>query len=340
MYVSKSHGCAMQLKEELILIKKKHWSIQEYMHIIKALADEIALIDHPISEDDLAIYILNGLGPDFREITAPIWARKSSMSFEELYDLLMSYECYLGRLEATTQQLIAITNFLNCKLLSHSSNRGNVSRGFNKLIKGRHFKYDGHPASTCNNENPCDNKKPNKFNGQRRYQPKCQICDQLGHISKYCSRLNSCKATANCASTSQAKDTILLIDSTTSHNITSDLANLSVHSEYDGTDELVTGDKSGLRVSHIGSLVFHSPTHTFHLNDTLCVLSIYKNLIFVHHFTSQNNIFVEFHRLFFLVKDPITGVVLLKGACENGVYTLPNSLVSSPKMVANMHGHH
>jgi len=103
MYVSMSHGCAMQLKEELTLIKKEHWSIQEYMHIIKAFADEIALIDHPISEDDFTIYILNGLGPDFREITTPIWSRERSMSFEDLYDLLMSHECYLGRLKATTQ---------------------------------------------------------------------------------------------------------------------------------------------------------------------------------------------------------------------------------------------
>jgi hypothetical protein len=30
-------------------------------------------------------------------------------------------------------------------------------------------------------------------------------------------------------------------------------------------------------------------------------------------------------------------VVLFKGAYENGVYTLPDSLVSSSKMVANVH---
>jgi len=34
------------------------------------------------------------------------------------------------------------------------------------------------------------------------------------------------------------------------------------------------------------------------------------------------------------------GVVLLKGACENGVYTLSNSLVSFPKIIANVHGRH
>ena len=87
----------------------------------------------------------------------------------------------------------------------------------------------------------------------------------------------------------------------------------------------------------LGSLAFHSPTRTFHLKDTLCVPSIHKNLISVHRFTFQNNIFIEFHPFFFLDKDQITGAVLFKGACENGVYTFPNSLVSSPKMVANMH---
>ena len=89
---------------------------------------------------------------------------------------------------------------------------------------------------------------------------------------------------------------------------------------------------------HVGSLVHKSPTCTFHLNDTLCVPNILKNLISVHHFTSQNNVFVEFHPLFFLVKDKIKRVVLLKGACENGVYTLSDLLVqASPKMVANVH---
>ena len=38
---------------------------------MKALADEIAIINHPISDDDLTLYVLNGLGPDFWEIAAP-----------------------------------------------------------------------------------------------------------------------------------------------------------------------------------------------------------------------------------------------------------------------------
>ena len=101
------------------------------------------------------------------------------------------------------------------------------------------------------------------------------------------------------------------MDSAASHNITGDLNNL-IHSEYDGTDEVVLGDGSGLTVSHIGSLTLKSNHKTFTLKDTLCVPDISKNLIFVHHFTTQNNVFIEFHQSYFLVKDTNSGVILEK----------------------------
>ena len=128
------------------------------------------------------------------------------------------------------------------------------------------------------------------------------------------------------------------MDSAASHNITGDLNNLSIHSEYDGTDEVMLGDGLGLAVSHIGSLTLKSPKKTFILKDTLCVPNLFKNLISVHHFTSQNNVFIEFHPSYFLVKDKISRVTLVRGACDNGVYIFPETLVASSfPMVANVH---
>ena len=92
----------MKIKEELTLIQRGNRSVQDYLHVVKALANEIVLIDHLISEDDLTLYVLNGLGPDFREIAAPIWAREKSLVFEELHDLLVGHESYLRRMEAAT----------------------------------------------------------------------------------------------------------------------------------------------------------------------------------------------------------------------------------------------
>ncbi|XP_042944777.1 uncharacterized protein LOC122278658 [Carya illinoinensis] len=76
-----------------------------------SLADEIALIDHPISNDDVTLYVLHGLGPEFRDIAAPIRAREKSLAFEELHDLLVGHENYLRRMETSTQQLVATANF-------------------------------------------------------------------------------------------------------------------------------------------------------------------------------------------------------------------------------------
>ena len=82
---------------------------------MKALVDEIAIIDHSISDDDLTLYVLNGLGLDFREIVAPIQARKPSLAFEELHDLLDWHKAYLWHLEAAMQNLVASTNFTKTK---------------------------------------------------------------------------------------------------------------------------------------------------------------------------------------------------------------------------------
>lgn len=64
----------MQIKEELALVQYGNWSIPNYHHTMKALANEIALIDHPIFNDDLTLYVLNGLDLEFHELAAPIRA--------------------------------------------------------------------------------------------------------------------------------------------------------------------------------------------------------------------------------------------------------------------------
>ena len=158
----------------------------------------------------------------------------------------------------------------------------------------------------------------------------------MGHIAKSCPQFHSQNVSINCATASNGRDKNWLLDSAASHNITGDLSNLSIHSEYDGTDEVILGDGSGLAISHISSLALHSPHRNFTLRDTLCVPNLFKNLIFVHHLTKQNNVFVEFHPFYFLVKDKISGAILLKKACNNGIYTFPESIIASKK-VANVH---
>lgn len=81
----------MQLIKELTLIQHGNWSISYFLHIVKTLANMLTIINHPIYDDDLTLYVLKGLGQDFREIFAPIRAWESSLAFEELHDLLVGH---------------------------------------------------------------------------------------------------------------------------------------------------------------------------------------------------------------------------------------------------------
>ena len=99
LYASRSRTRVMQLKEDLTLLQRGSQSITEFLHSVKNIADELALIDAPVTNDDLTLYILNGLGLEYREIVAPIRTRATSLTFEELHDLLLGHERYLRRLE-------------------------------------------------------------------------------------------------------------------------------------------------------------------------------------------------------------------------------------------------
>lgn len=80
----------MQLKEDLMLSQRGARPIAEYLQSVKTTADDLSLIDSPLTNDDLTLYILNGLGSKFRDIMAPIRAPETSLSFEALHDLSTS----------------------------------------------------------------------------------------------------------------------------------------------------------------------------------------------------------------------------------------------------------
>jgi hypothetical protein len=87
-------------------------------------------------------------------------------------------------------------------------------------------------------------------------------------------------------------------------------------------------------ISHVGHSIVRTPAQKFHLNNLLHVPHASKNLLFVHQFTLDNRVFIEFHPFFFLIKDQVTKRVIHRGRCVGGLYPLISSLMStsqSPK---------
>ena len=79
----------------------------------------------------------------------------------------------------------------------------------------------------------------------------------------------------------------------------------------------------GMSISHIGNTVFHTPKRDFSISNVLHVPSANKNLVSVHQFTSDNDVFLEFHPTYFCIKDKDTKNPLIRGRCRDGLYPLP-----------------
>uniref|UniRef100_A0A0A9H3Y0 GAG-pre-integrase domain-containing protein n=1 Tax=Arundo donax TaxID=35708 RepID=A0A0A9H3Y0_ARUDO len=81
-----------------------------------------------------------------------------------------------------------------------------------------------------------------------------------------------------------------------------------------------------MNISHIGQSIIHTPSSSFNLKNILHVPKAKKNLISVHCLASDNDIFLEFHLNFFLIKDQDTKSTLVRGTCQRGLYPLPSAL--------------
>ena len=94
-YANKSQSRVFSLRNQLARVTKDSRSITEYIHTIRSFSDELATAGAPVSNPELIVKILSGLGPEFREISAAIRARDMPISYEELFEKLLDFELFL-----------------------------------------------------------------------------------------------------------------------------------------------------------------------------------------------------------------------------------------------------
>jgi len=190
LFASKSRAKIMQLKEDLTLIQKGSRTVSEFLHAVKVIADELSLIDAPVSDDDLTLYVLNGLGSEFRDIVAPIRTRETALSFAELHDLLIGHEQYLKHMDDHSSSALVVT--------ANTSQR----RSSNPRFRNNNNRFRQNFSNTA---------------PSRRPSVVCQICDHPGHTAKNCIKLQS-SPTANYTTSSAPPKAKWLLDSAASHN--------------------------------------------------------------------------------------------------------------------------
>lgn len=95
LFASKTRSRVMSLKKRLTLSSEGNKSVTEFLQSMRGIADELALAQSPVSDEDMIIFILNGLNPEFRELSTDIRARESDISLEELYEKLTDFEVHI-----------------------------------------------------------------------------------------------------------------------------------------------------------------------------------------------------------------------------------------------------
>ncbi|XP_019451734.1 PREDICTED: uncharacterized protein LOC109353826 [Lupinus angustifolius] len=72
MYASRSRIRIMALKQCITTFNKGTQPMAAYLQGIKAIVDELSIIDHPLDNTDLVIHTLNGLSSDYKEISTAL----------------------------------------------------------------------------------------------------------------------------------------------------------------------------------------------------------------------------------------------------------------------------
>ena len=117
-----------------------------------------------------------------------------------------------------------------------------------------------------------------------------------------------------------------LLDSGTSHHVTFDLSNISIHTPYDNSNDIVISDGMSFRTTHSSSTSLFTLSHIFYLNNVPCVPTMKNNIIFISQFCKSYNASITFSTSTFHVKDLHMGKsfckVGLKMVCMSGWFFL------------------
>jgi len=140
---------------------------------MRAIADDLALAQSPVSEEDLMVHILSQLGEDNSTIAAAIKVRDTPLSYPELFDKLADYERALKETSSTLESIPTTVNYTSRHQgtnhrTNHSSSRANRSYSATQS--------KGAPQSPWSGTNSPGNR-PNRSNNF------CQYCNIPCHLT-------------------------------------------------------------------------------------------------------------------------------------------------------------
>jgi hypothetical protein len=134
-----------------------------------------------------------------------------------------------------------------------------------------------------------------------RNHPQCQVCRRYGHTADRCWHrfdedfVPDSRHSVVAATSSYTVDNDWYADSDATDHITSELDKLTIRGKYNGTEKVHTASGAGMEISHTDNSFIHTSTRTLELCNVLHVPKAKKNLMSIHRFALDNNIFFKIH---------------------------------------------
>ncbi|CAH9081186.1 unnamed protein product [Cuscuta europaea] len=211
-----------------------------------ALSEALALAQNPLSEEDLVINILNGLGTEYSDLTSAIRVRTTPLPLAELQDILLEREERLqASMDPAMTNVIPTANATQAVDRHFQNNDRRTSPGGDRSsFTSRRGRGTYHGNSSRQQGNPLV----------------CRFCENLGHEVRQCRKLQrflkehyvphpAPPAVNHTVTNPQSMEQPWLFDSGASHHVTTNAANLPSYTDYGGPEEVHLGNGS----SHRGS---------------------------------------------------------------------------------------
>ncbi|KAE8679934.1 Phospholipase D p1 [Hibiscus syriacus] len=325
-------------------------SMRVYRTRVKEVCDALASCGSVVSQAVQVASILKGLPREYQPFVVVITTMCESVSLDAIYTML---------LDAKTQ-LVGVCDPLESLPMSAHVAQGQIS---SKAI-------DQSECSAASRQTYSCGRSTGRGRGRARLQ--CQLCGKTSHLvdrcwhrfdedfpgvttnnnaysknesstAYYAANNNRNDVGCDCGASqkssfnkSQAGREQWIVDSGATHHVTSDDMNVSQPMDFNNLGKLTVGDGVALEIKSVGKYSLYTPTRVLLLTDLLQVPRITKNLLSVSKLARDNNIFFEFHAHECCIRDKKTGVMLLRGKEDGGLYpfALDSSISDSSKAAA------
>ncbi|XP_047340060.1 uncharacterized protein LOC124943622 [Impatiens glandulifera] len=125
----------MQLRLQLQTIKKGESSMESYLQAIKVITDNLAAAGQKVVDEDLILYVLSGLGPEYESLLVAVTTRPDSINVDDLSGLLLTYEIRLESLYANSPTANVVYSRRGTSATTNHNDKGVFSPSFGSATR-------------------------------------------------------------------------------------------------------------------------------------------------------------------------------------------------------------